>query len=666
MKCMNCGADLKDNDVFCGSCGTKVSASGGGAIEQDHAAVSEPVGEAGPVTEAEPGPVAEARPEPEAEADPVTEAVPEPVAENAAEFAAAAVPGPISAEKPYPSVKGMAAGKGAVMAVVVGVAAVAILGIYGISRTAGGNRSSGHPKVVYYKEDSMLLTDLKKKEPPVELTDTWCDDDAPMYMKGITSQRFISKDGTCLYYIEDYDNHTYNLYRASVSKPEDAVKVDSKVEYHIILENNDVIYRKKDSCYYSDGKNKVKFGKNVSQFYLNDTQTEIIWMERGDNYSNFSLYYQPLNQKEDKIRLENSADNFFYSKDMKNFWVLKGGSLSKISPDGTKERLVKKVESVVSLNPEAGTFYFTRAGKQKLALKDLMTAGKGEQKRLDALADQTATIPTLELYYYDGSQETLMSDRIPADSEFKSSMAAYCVYPELPEWDSIEIPLSEMGSMLNSDPVIAEYLTEETAASKLSIGQTEAELPEEIRFVLGSSYFEDSGMLYLIGSEEPDEEEGILYQVSLKGGSKDGTVTELDQDAQRIAAVSKKGVYYYKDYEKSSGDLYFNGEYIMPDVYEAFCLPESDLLVCATDYDTEDTCGTIVIYDGKNVKTVADYVMFIEGGADGTLLMLADYDRYNMEGDLLYYNGSETSLIDDDVMGFAMRYGSIRNWKIGY
>lgn len=54
----------------------------------------------------------------------------------------------------------------------------------------------------------------------------------------------------------------------------------------------------------------------------------------------------------------------------------------------------------------------------------------------------------------------------------------------------------------------------------------------------------------------------------------------------------------------------------------------------------------------------------VEAGIDGSLIMPADYNVKRGEGELLYYDGKETRLLDDDVSTFVRRWVSDYSWYL--
>ena len=688
MKCSSCGNEINELSKFCGYCGNKIAESdvpveAAGAVEEpmaEESAVEEPAVEEPAVEEPaveepvveEPvveGPAVE---EPAAE-EPVVEepaveepAVEEPaieepaikepaveapaVEESAVEESAVeesvieepvgekpVIEEPVAEEPVGTAAEIPAAGslvfesgssqppkkKNSMIFAAIAVAVIAVLGVTALFK-AGGTGTSGQTKVVYFTKDSIMMADISRKSEPVEVTDSWNEDKNSTAMVGASWKNYLSKDGRFIYYIQKCEGSgyylTFDLYKAPISNLADAVKIDSKVNDFEVLDNNHVIYERKDTLYYHDGENKLKIGKDIWQYQLTEDQSHVIWQETDKN-DEMTLYYQPLDQSEEKTELISgiSSTAYYFEEDMQNIYLLDDNVIYKLSPGAKKEKLVKKVEEIVSCDPFNEVFYFTREGKDQL-----------------------------ELYYYaDGAEELICDDVVTDDSgysyrDYSSSNGAYCFFREYDGKDEIY---------------------------KLAIGSMVVELDDFDEGQIGwrNTYFtevEDGMKLYLLNFDEDDE--AIMYEAVMYGDNI-GDLIEVDTEVSSVGCVTDAGVYYLKDKDDEGGDLYLNGEVITSEVYDAFALPESNNILLMTDYDLDDHCGTIVLYDGKTLTTVAENITAVEAAADGTLLMLSDYNIKRYRGDLLYYNGKEVNHIAEDVKGFLSRPDSyLRNYYYNY
>ena len=608
MKCLSCGSEINENSNFCGNCGTRVAEPESAAGEVS--AVEEPVAEK-PVVEE---PIVE---EPAVE-EPIVEepAVEEPVIEEPVIeetiVEEAIIEEPIIEE---PTSKAPKKNLSFVFAVI----AIAVVGLFAAAlMKTGGPGINERNSVVYFTKESMMLADLKAKGEPAEITDSWHEDKSNEAMIGIWGTHYLSKDGHYIYYMEDCEGSEYymvfDLYKASVANPAEAVKIDTKVDRFQILDNNHVVYERKGSLYYHDGDNKLKFGKNVWQYQLDEDQSHILWMERSKNYLT-TICYQRLDQSEKKVTLidDLSGYRYYYDDKLEQIYALDDNTVYQLSPDNKKEKLIKKVDDIIGCNPDTGAFYFIREGKSGT-----------------------------ELYYFkDGTEELVSGDMVYEDySDYTTSRAAYCLFRE---YDGLK------------------------QVYKLAIGAAAFELDIEDLSELNASYHElQTTERLFVFSDSDDDGEKIMYEVSLEGDQA-GEVKEYDTEVSRMIACADHGVYYMKDFDGDGGDLYFNGEFVASDVYNTLSIPEADRILVLSDYDRDDCSVTVTIYDEENLTTIAEDIIAVEANEDGTLLMLSDYNVKRYKGDLLYYDGNSIYHIAEDVKGFLPRYNSsFRNYYSQY
>lgn len=650
MKCYKCGADMIDGAVFCGNCGARM---------EDAPKAGEAAGEPSKGAGA---------PEPEA---PVA-AVPEASAKE-----------PESAFCPNCGKKLTAAdvfcdecgyqmsggGEGAApgkkgnktllpVAVAVAVVAVAGIGALAFSQMGKGGSSGGaKSKVIYAKDDSLMMIDVsKKKSEPIELTDSYVDGDENQITGVDSNERFISEDGKYICYLEDWDGESYDLYRAKMSKPSEGTKIESKVNDHRLLKDNTILYKKKSTLYHYTEKESVKFDKDVITYFLDEDQKYVCW-SRSDK-GEVTYYLQDIAQKTNKVKLEDDVDDFYYKEDFSQFYVRKDDNLYAVSPEGERDKIAKDVERVISFDKKTGMFYYVKDNSEDVPYADFTyddTGNISEYDR-DRLKERTYTFELKSLYLYDGNEEILISDR--ASRYYNVSLSdkgRYLLYRECPALENVEVAWSALDS--GSWGSVAEEAIEEASVIMLAAEGEPQELSEEIQ-ISDARFNAESGRLYIYSVDE-DGEDGVVYVTSTKG-EEVGVLEEYDSDAEdaSLLMATEEGLYYLKDYEDGGGDLYFNGEEILSDVASVRKLGESSKMAIRSDRDYDDNSYTLSAWDGKKSTQIAEDVNMAECAEDGTAVFIIDYNYNRQEGDLVYFNGKEVRTLDQDVSGFLMRSGS--------
>lgn len=532
------------------------------------------------------------------------------------------------------------------------VIAVVGLGVLGMGLMGGGKSHDKIPtKLAYFQDESLMLIDLKKKKAqPVEITDSYTKSGG--YYEG---EDILSPDQTYLFYKEDYDGDTYRLFRAKVSKPDAGEQIDSRVTSHEILKDNTVLYVKKNRLYWYNGKTSLDFGKNIAYYKADKDAKHVVWSESEDGQG-ATYYYQDLAQKSDKLQIEKNVKEIRMSKDFTRFYVVKSnGKIYEVDTKGNSKNIDRHVQEIKSFNSETGQMYFVKSKPKKVKYSEVVY---DDTNMLSAhtrqnLENETFEIPSYELYYYEGwGKEAQMVSENYGGIFF--SDGTYCLYSEYPSTSEMKVNWSEMDN--NGWSYAVQEALKDNSLLKLAVGGTVLAEYDDIDYST-SRYNKESGKLYIY-SENSEKEEGIIYVTSLEGKSA-GELAEYDNDVPSgmLMFASEQGLYYLKDYENSSGDLYFNGERIKSDVCWITNVDKGRLIACASDY--YEYTYELSLYNGKKDTLVAKDVRAAECAPDGTVVLLSDYDNNLGEGDLMYFDGKELRELDRGVTGVAIRIGSV-------
>ena len=536
--------------------------------------------------------------------------------------------------------------------VLAGVLAVVVLGAgaFTVARTSG--IFNGEPShLVYFKDDSMMMIDLSRKNAkPQVLTDAFGED--------YFVRRCLSKDGKYVVYGEDYDGESYDLFLTKVSKPAKGKKIDSHVNRFILLDNNHIVYQKKDDLYYYNGKDSVRLAKNVLQFRLDNLQKNIFWEENKKMVS--SYYLQDLNQKKDAVKLEDDLDDIYSTDNLEFFYGLKDGKLYLINAKGEKTTIAKNVTSINRLeySGKTGMVIYEKSIKKEIPYSDIIydDTGKMSEYYKKELEKKKYSYEEKGLYLYDGKEEKVLTECMGATLDAAvgdgDNEEAYTLFMEYPEMGDIRVPWSLVKSAGLENTINTER--QEESILVMTVGSERIGEFEDISVRDGDLEVK-SGTAYVYVTDESGED-GMIYRITSKGADR-GKLEEIDdaEDGELLLAC-EKGLYYLKDkYDYFSGDLYFNGEEIATDVHYANKIGDTEMISFISDFDKEERSGTLYIKNGKNIKQVAEDVYFHECIEDGSAIFITDYSQESGEGDLMYFDGKKLRKLDSDVRFFCPR-----------
>lgn len=545
---------------------------------------------------------------------------------------------------------------GKTMAIAVGAIAVIAVGAFAVSKMSGGSSSSSDVEkhLVYFVEDSMMLADLTAlKKEPLQITESMGD-----ICVGMKYNHFLTKDEKYAYFMENHDGYEYDLFRVPVSKigKKDATeKIDSRVANFTILDNNNVIYKRNDSWCYYDGKETRKFGRGVQDYRIDKEVKNICWSEP-DEKGGLVYYYQDLAQKKDKIELGDGITSFYASKGLNKFYALKDDKLVELSKAGQDTTIARNVYSIVSMDADAGSIYYTKEELHTVPYSDLVydDANRMGANVRAALERNMYDYTTYSLYHYNNGKETKITEDMR--NVVRSQNGKFCLYYEYPSQEEMKVGYSKVINA-SSENELREELTEQISLCLTTSAKNDKIIVSCEGVINESIYDEDTETLYYV-DYDTDSGEGIVYSMPVSG-NKAGIVTACSDEGEDIDLIStcKDGVYYKMNGDQYGADLYLNRKQLADEVWSVAKLNDNGELMYNGENNND---GTFVLktYDGKTSKEVQDGVNYASGSEDGTIVFMVDYDSNRREGSLMYYNGKKVIEIDDEASGFAVRRDS--------
>lgn len=262
------------------------------------------------------------------------------------------------------------------------------------------------------------------------------------------------------------------------------------------------------------------------------------------------------------------------------------------------------------------------------------------------------------LYYYDGTEETLVTDALATswDVDYASDKPVV-VFPVYNQSSFQKVKLSEITSISDVSDLVdaalyasSEMYTASGAAMSL-LEQTDA-----------SNYtFSDDGATLYFLDDVSDGGDGDLYKATITDGQI-GKPELFDSDVNNswIFLTSKDEIAYYKNVDSSDdkGDLCINGEEIDYDVYLWSFQYLDDAILYYTDWNSDKQLGTLKMYDNGTKTKIADDVNSFQITNDNDIVYLYDYSTNYYTGTLYLYHKGDATKIDDDVAALIPVYDS--------
>lgn len=776
MRCGNCGAELKDGDVFCPECGARMDEP-----DSDRTVILDDEEEAEEEVKAQEQPQAAA-----------SEPAPQPEDLYCPNCGMKLQAGDVFCDScgyqlDGKGKKGKTGKKGGKLPLILGgaaaVAVVAVGGSFalkGLSSLGGG--SGDTPKELLFVSDgSVFGVNLKKPdEKPVEYTDSFYESDEDD-MGDVFRISFPTVSGKYRFIPEDYNpgDGTYTL--CYQTGKEELEKIASGVQGYYVTGDHKVVYVKNNNLYVCEpGEKEEKvdsdlkvsrlvpdgrmLDSDMSGVWVSQDGKNLLWAVNTGDEDSADFYCQDIELKGEKVKLASDSTLVDRTENFESILFKKDDALYLSKGMEKAEKLVSGVEDVMSVDLEKGTFFYTAKGERKAKLADYIvddmaeedaqmkepvrsdyereSGGYGlrsysytvvddqyyddlekyrEKEERDEMREMiqeidAIPIPYTELYFYAEGQETLitsdyssyvtfanpswrsLTDLSEKSKDFTSSLLYEKMKPaeemegktKLSELPYISDPEVMKVAIKNGEIYIAglfdaEDQEQETSYFLYSDG-ADKELDLDGQTIQSSLYDAKNNQLVLLVVDEEEEtavegdraasaddsdradsdekdDAGELMTVSLKGETAE--LVPYDEDVSSLELVYGGNIYYLKDVGKNGeGDLYRSQESLMYDVKEIglWAVPDSKAVMAVTDYDEDNQTGTLNLLraDSEEGEEIAsdvylDAIAFTAFGQD-CIFMLSDYSFERGSGDLLYYDGKETTTLESDVAAYFAEY----------
>lgn len=705
MFCKNCGAKMKDGEVFCPECGTK----------QDVPVGAQAQGIPGGMKPGMPG---------------MKQGIP---GMKPAPAGAAKVVGSGMDKKKIGMIAGIAAGVLAVIIIIILIAT---------------NASSDIKKTDFalYQKNGELYVNFLDNDESFQLTD---DLDADYDM---TSSTVFNESTGYLYFPGRHDDNDdgMTLYYVDLNTSKEKmepVKLDSDITDYFVSDNGKVVYYRKKNAnlYINDLSEKTKISSDVYYpIMLNTSGDLLIYMIEDEDEDGDSVFdYCTVNQKGEVTTLiEDASYRKYYDEENSIIALTKKDTIYTIVDGKTLNELTSvsvPKDGILSVHyADATSAYYAVYGSDELYVKDFVTDNKKstdaniqrpdeddqkywktweegfwgpeatsytdeyydaleqyEQKcarddirdSLDSLT--ISSITNRSLYYFNGTESVELAkycSLISAEagkivyisydiSETKVDVAD--IATELVTEDSYYIYNSDICDYVESviNPSRSCYVAIGGNANLVSTVERVAEDGEE-NDEFSNTYFnakldKKGSAVYFLQNQDEDGV-GDLYYMKISGTSL-GEATMLYSDVSAFACDNSGNILTYRDSVKdrdrsySFNDLYVNDTRIDTDVFgDDYDMSEiqvdifdDDTLLYFTSYSASDKMGTLRRYNGKSVDTIAEDVYSYVSVDTNRIFYLADvevsyYSDYSASGTLYCYLKGENIEIDNDVEHIGM------------
>lgn len=326
----------------------------------------------------------------------------------------------------------------------------------------------------------------------------------------------------------------------------------------------------------------------------------------------------------------------------------------------------------------------------------------------DSLKASTISQTVCTLYYYDGKEESVLTESAMGEYSYYYEYAldaAVITYEAYNQSEVEKVKISEVESAYDVEDMVRVALF---SSKDWYIAVKDAATVVEQEEVATGFRINDAGTLvyYL---DELSESHGELYCITIQNGTVgEAELYDSDVYANYFRFLSDGRLCYYKDVEMDEetytqiGEMYIDKENIDEDVYlSAWIVNEDcseiyymtdwndekkegtlklyngkqtveidddvywpsrafrvdDSVICyMTEWNAEKQKGTLKIYNGKKAEEIAEEAHDCTILPDGRVLYLHDYSTKNYKGDLYEWNNGKTRKIDDDVIAIIPIY----------
>lgn len=269
------------------------------------------------------------------------------------------------------------------------------------------------------------------------------------------------------------------------------------------------------------------------------------------------------------------------------------------------------------------------------------------------LKEETVTLKNTILCYYDGESSSQITDTYHDYRDFAVSKPVL-IYESYEETEPARLDITNVQDVedVRTYALYPEY--EKVNIYAIIYGKT-----QEIEDDTGDYYGVTGSGSRIFYLDDWDEEEkyGNLYMIEITGDEL-GKSSIYDMEVRSYTMFeNNEDIYYFKDCQDDSGDLYRDKKRVDFDVdrYQLYSMKSTSSILYVTDYDEESKEGTLKLYNGNTSIVIGTDVHDFYATDDNFIIYLQDYDIKRLRGDAYLYDGSkQRKVIDEDVSVIIM------------
>lgn len=542
--------------------------------------------------------------------------------------------------------------------------------------TGGGLGKSADIAITYAKDNGLYVYDLKNE--PFKVNDSISNGGSYSYYYSAWGAS-ASEDNEDLYYIAEInDDGVGNLYYKDIkNKDSESVLIAEGVNHYIsskdgsrcayLVQNGD-----KTDLYVYDSGESQKVAEDILQqngaYDLSKDGSYVLYI-KNNNDDKMSLYVSALVEKEESTKLSDAVVlNFIAEKSNIAYYLEQQGDSYQLFAYtlGKEPSLVAQQVTYVELLPNGQDVLFCamrtdETSFTQLIEDDVTDLSQYDEKRQatieeirNKMNDEEGMEPIFQdCYVLTAGGAKKVHDTVISVASLQGDSGFFVGYSmEAPE----PMKLSEINSF---DEAMYSYY------SNLMYGEKQVFIADKSGNVYTlqkknvnptSIQVSDDGktVAYFV----PDETTGsnVLVIESLNG-KKDAIEVQKDAEAFGFLGDSANLVCFY-NYNGGMGSLgLYNADKLTEKDQNAtgvYFADDKKEMYYLADPDTTTGNGTFMKFDGKEMKEIDKDVFSFQYKENGKLAYLKNYDFVKGIGDLYYYDGKTTRLVDSGVTAIYM------------
>ncbi|NLK36526.1 MAG: hypothetical protein GX299_00365 [Epulopiscium sp.] len=534
---------------------------------------------------------------------------------------------------------------------------------------SGGNKVA--MPVAYAKGDALYLYDLKNE--PYQITDKLSAGGNYHYYYSAWGVN-CTEDAKMLYYCSDVDkNGTFRLYRKELSSPEqEGVLIDEKVMDYQVSKNGEVCaYLVQDEqggtnlTVYNGQKHLItKEIPLLQDAYLLSQNGKYIAYQKQVGQNEMNLYVNTIGTEGETLLGEGlQMTAFAKNADCIYYVVTKGKSYNIYTYSfGQKATLIAEKATAMELLENGKDLMYCTQSDSKIKCKDIIVndtaQAEGEKKAsknplYTSLENQEWDSPMQNCYVWSDGKVTEVAKEILQATVVKDK-SGFVLYSTI---DTSSINPVKVSEIQSEDEARYAYFSSLAAAPRLTYlvrpGDTAA--PVE-KTNIDSDGFLVSPNMEKVAFQEVDAQTGStkLFTASLGKSKTLSDYQELAAGAQTPSYTgSGESLYYITDLVGGVGKLnvFANGESksISEKVSGFSVADDLDIAYFISDTDEKTGNGTLQFVEKGTVRTIDTDVFCMQYKEKGNLVYIKNYDIASGKGDLYYWNGKESKLLDEGI-----------------